>query len=214
MTHRFIRQTDLVPLDKISRISASVIGVGAIGRQLAMQLAAIGVPRLKLIDFDKVELHNVTTQGYPISSVGSYKVDQTANDIQEFDPAIAVESIARPWKYTAEDNVIFCAVDSIEVRAEIWNKVKLDVNFWADSRMLGETFRVLTATQTEHQEYYQGTLFAKGEALPGRCTAKSTLYAASLAAGMAIHQFTRWLRGIPTDRDLVVDLLASDLRLG
>ena len=61
---RFLRQQDLVPRDRLADIKATVIGVGAIGRQAALQLAAIGVPRIQLVDFDVVDLTNVTTQGY------------------------------------------------------------------------------------------------------------------------------------------------------
>jgi len=47
MTHdRFSRQTDLVPRTKLADLTATVIGVGAIGHQVAIQLAALGVPRL------------------------------------------------------------------------------------------------------------------------------------------------------------------------
>ena len=51
-TDRFQRQRDLVPLQQLTGIQATVIGVGAIGRQVALQLAAVGVSRLQLIDFD------------------------------------------------------------------------------------------------------------------------------------------------------------------
>ncbi len=63
-TERFSRQRDLVPHERLSTIKVTVIGVGAIGRQVALQLAAIGARRLQLIDFDSVELTNVTAQGY------------------------------------------------------------------------------------------------------------------------------------------------------
>jgi len=39
---RFVRQRELVPADRLSEITATVIGVGAIGRQVALQLAAVG----------------------------------------------------------------------------------------------------------------------------------------------------------------------------
>jgi sulfur carrier protein ThiS adenylyltransferase len=60
-------------------------------------------------------------------------------------------------------------------------------------------------------DHYPTTLFAQAEAQPGRCTARSTIYAASITAGMMVHQFTRWLRGIPVDRDTSLNLLAGEL---
>jgi len=52
---RLIRQSDLVPERRLTEVSATVIGVGAIGRQVALQLASLGVPSIQLIDFDLVE---------------------------------------------------------------------------------------------------------------------------------------------------------------
>ena len=40
--NRFERQGQLVPADRLTVITATVIGVGAIGRQVALQLASIG----------------------------------------------------------------------------------------------------------------------------------------------------------------------------
>ena len=37
---------------------------GRAGRQVALQLAAIGTPRIQLIDFDLVDQSNITTQGF------------------------------------------------------------------------------------------------------------------------------------------------------
>ena len=51
---RLRRQQDLVPFEKLRHLHASVIGIGAIGRQVALQLAAIGVRTLSLFDFDIV----------------------------------------------------------------------------------------------------------------------------------------------------------------
>ena len=64
LTDRFSRQASLVPREKLIETTFTVVGVGAIGRQVALQLASIGVYKLRLIDFDIVDMTNVTTQGY------------------------------------------------------------------------------------------------------------------------------------------------------
>ena len=53
---RYSRQQDIVPHERLATCKATVIGVGAIGRQVALQLTAMGIPWLQLIDFDHVEV--------------------------------------------------------------------------------------------------------------------------------------------------------------
>jgi hypothetical protein len=212
MNTRFERQQGLVPQERLAAVRATVIGVGAIGRQVALQLAAIGVRRLQLVDFDRVELTNVTSQGYWKADVGRLKVDATCAAIEAIDPSISVDSHAdrfRP-KHGVVGDVVFCAVDSISARSSIWRTVEPRCRFWADGRMLGETIRVLTAVDLPQRRQYAETLFAQSAAQIGQCTSRSTIYAASIAAGLMVHQFTRWLRDLPIDVDMTTDLLASD----
>jgi molybdopterin-synthase adenylyltransferase len=209
---RFSRQRDLVPGERLTETRISVIGVGAIGRQVALQLAALGARRLQLVDFDEVDDSNVTTQGYARHEVGMAKVDALQLAIHELDPAIDVGRIRdrfRPKQPVGE--AVFCCVDSIAARAAIWRSVRSRCEFWADGRMLGETIRVLVAADDLGRLHYPQTLFPADEAQSGRCTARSTFYSATIAAGLMVHQFVRWLRHQVTDRDLLLNLLASEL---
>jgi sulfur carrier protein ThiS adenylyltransferase len=85
---RFERQEELVPQEVLSKLRISVIGVGAIGRQVTLQLAAMGAKHLQLIDFDQVEWTNVTTQGYLARDVGQPKVIAAGNAVRLIEPEI------------------------------------------------------------------------------------------------------------------------------
>jgi sulfur carrier protein ThiS adenylyltransferase len=210
MNDRFERQQGLVPKDRLAVLTATVIGVGAIGRQVALQLAAMGTKRMQLVDFDRVEAINITSQGYWQGDIGELKVEATRKAIQAIDPTIVVETCAdrfRPKQSVAD--VLFCAVDSISARASIWRAVEHRCRFWADGRMLGETVRVLSAADAMGRQHYATTLFPQAEAQTGQCTSRSTIYAASIAAGLMLHQFSRWLRALPLDCDTMIDLLAG-----
>ena len=61
---RYSRQQDIIPADWLAECKVTVVGVGAIGRQLALQLTAMGVSWLQLIDFDTVQISNLASQGY------------------------------------------------------------------------------------------------------------------------------------------------------
>ena len=212
MSDRFVRQQDLVPAERLQALTATVIGVGAIGRQVALQLAALGMPRLQLIDFDVVEATNVTTQGYYFGDLGVPKVSATAQVIHHIDPTITVATIPDRFRPRHEiGTAIFCCVDSIATRAALWRSVRQTSEFWCDGRMLGEVLRVLTVAGSTGHDHYPTTLFEPTEAQPGRCTARSTIYTANLAAGFMLHQFARWLRGVPVERDLTLNLLAGEL---
>jgi sulfur carrier protein ThiS adenylyltransferase len=211
MNDRFERQRDLVPQDRLADFTATVIGVGAIGRQVALQLAAIGAPRIQLVDFDQVEATNVTSQGYWQRDLDQLKVAATRKAIELIDPTIVVDVCAdrfRP-KHPVGD-AVFCAVDSISVRATIWRAVEHGCRFWADGRMLGETIRVLCAADSTSRRHYATTLFPQSEAQIGQCTSRSTIYAAGIAAGLMLHQFSRWLRDLPIGIDTTLNLLASE----
>ena len=74
--------------------------------------------------------------------------------------------------------------------------------------------RILTACDTESRRHYPTTLFHAEEAFVGACTAKTTIYCANIAAGLMIVQFTKYLRQLPVEADLQLNLLASELSVG
>src|SRR6476659_8266336 len=90
---RFMRQQELVPIERLAALLVSVIGVGAIGRQVALQLAAIGARRLQLVDFDRVDHTNFTTQGYLAGDIGSLKVTATVQAIKRLDAEVEVDLV-------------------------------------------------------------------------------------------------------------------------
>jgi sulfur carrier protein ThiS adenylyltransferase len=209
---RFSRQAELVPRERLQQLGVTVIGVGAIGRQVALQAVALGVRRLQIVDFDLVELTNVTTQGYRHSDIGLTKVEATRRAVQEIDPTIEVDCVCdryRPKLRTGE--VVFACVDSIGAREAIWRAVGGVCRFWCDGRMLGETIRVLSAADAPSRAHYGTTLFPQAEAQAGRCTAHGVIYTASIAAGIMLQQFCRWLRGQANDTDLSFNLTASEI---
>jgi sulfur carrier protein ThiS adenylyltransferase len=132
-----VRQAELVPQAKLAELTASDIGVGAIGRQVALQLAAIGVSRLQLVDFDSVEASNATTQGYLDADVGALKVLATASMLRAIEPSMELEIVPERWRpKLSVGEAVFCCVDSIAARSAIWKGVRGACRFWvrADAR--------------------------------------------------------------------------------
>jgi sulfur carrier protein ThiS adenylyltransferase len=212
MNDRFLRQHELVPQEALTGTPVTVIGVGAIGRQVALMLAAIGVRDMTLIDFDQVDETNLTTQSYRHRDIGQPKVLAAKAAALEIDPTITIAAIEDRFKPSQlEGQAAFCAVDSIGARKTIWRQVGHRVRFWSDGRMQGEVIRMLSVAEFHGREHYPTTLFDPAEAQTGSCTSKSTIYAASIAAGLMVHQFSRWLRGLPTDSDVSLNLLSGEM---
>ena len=215
---RDLRQRDLVPPERLAPCCALVIGVGAIGRQVAMQLAALGIPQMTLYDDDLVAVVNLAAQGYWPEDLNSLKVQATQAVCRRINPQTEVTAVGERFKRSTAQALnhhdklaVFACVDRITMRKLIWEALRYQASFYVDGRMSAEVVRVLASSCPAADESYATTLFEADQAYAGLCTARSTIYSASVAAGLMVGQFTRWLRGLPTDADLTFNLLASEL---
>ena len=214
LNERDLRQRGIVPPEQLAECRTTVVGVGAIGRQVALQLAAMGARRLQLIDPDVVEPVNLAAQGYLEDDLGRRKVQATADLCRRFNSGLDVNAVPTRFRRSLEvGNVLFCCVDRIETRRHVWESVKHRVDVFADGRMAGEVLRILVAADPASQEHYPTTLFAPGEAFEGSCTARSTIFCASIAAGLMVSQFSRWLRRLQVEADVTLNLLAGEMNV-
>ena len=209
---RDLRQREIVPPERLTACRATVIGVGAIGRQVAVQLAAIGVPALELIDPDTVEAVNLACQGYLEQDLQRLKVEATAEFCRRLNGGIEVVAVpGRFQRSRAIGNAVFCCVDSIETRRLIWESVRDRVELFVDGRMSVEVLRVLVACDPDSRRHYPTTLFTAEQAYSCACTARSTLFCANIAAGFMVAQLAKFLRRLPIDADIQVNLLSNEM---
>jgi len=212
LADRDMRQRSILPPEKLAACRATVIGVGAIGRQVVLQLAAIGMPRIQLVDFDHVEAVNLAPQGFFEEDLGKYKVEATAALIQKINPSINVEMLPEKFRRNMVlGDVVFCCVDKIDTRKFLSEICIPRSRFFCDARMSAETIRVLTVAGSQGTKHYPTTLFAASEAFAGACTAKSTIFTANIAAALMLASFAQWLRGMPLEVDVMLNLLAWEL---
>jgi sulfur carrier protein ThiS adenylyltransferase len=213
LTDRYLRQREIIPPAKLAACRITVIGVGAIGRQVSLQLAAMGAPWLQLVDHDVVEMVNLAPQGYFPSDLGLSKVTATGNVVRGLNPKTQMYLLRERFRRSMDDhgNVVFVCVDAIDTRRMIWESLRRKVDFFCDGRMSAEVLRVLTVNSGHGSSHYPTTLFSAADAFRGSCTAKSTIFCANIAAGMMVAQFAKWLRGMPTEADLTLNLLSAEL---
>lgn len=212
LANRDIRQRELVPPDKLETTEVTVVGVGAIGRQVALQLAAIGVPKIQLIDFDTVEEENLAAQGFLESDLGLNKVLAVGEMCKNINSEIKIKTTNRKFSNLMFTGGVFmCCVDSIETRKIMFEQINNRADLWIDGRMSAEFMRILTVWDDKSAKFYETQLFPAEEAYQGSCTAKSTIYCASGAATIMVSQFAKWLRGCQLDYNINFNLLTNEL---
>lgn len=218
---RAIRQRDLVPPAALAVYHALVVGVGAIGRQVALQLAAMGVPAMTLVDDDVVAVENLAVQGYRHGDLGQAKVIAAKAVAVELNPEVDVIAVQDRFRRSSGDTLeclqpsssklaVFACVDSMAGRRIVWETTRSRAAFFVDGRMAGETIRALASAEPSADERYATTLFDDATAHPAPCTGRSTLYGASLAASLMLQRFAMHLRGLPVPGDTLVNLLAGE----
>jgi molybdopterin/thiamine biosynthesis adenylyltransferase len=78
--HEQLYRTDAV-MAKVKRYPVTICGAGALGGNLAENLARSGFGVLKVIDYDRIEERNLSTQPYYRSDIGAFKAKILANHL-------------------------------------------------------------------------------------------------------------------------------------
>jgi adenylyltransferase/sulfurtransferase len=98
MSSRYTRQIRLPELGeegqaRLGRGSALIVGAGGLGSPVAIYLAAAGVGRIGLADFDRVDVTNLHRQIlYTTSDVGRPKLEAAAEHLRDLNPDVDVVS--------------------------------------------------------------------------------------------------------------------------
>lgn len=109
----------------LGRMSACIIGVSGTGSIVAEQLARLGIGKLILIDFDKIEARNLNRIVNATSAdvaAGRFKVDVLADAIRQYRSDCDIRTVrgsiasAEAVLAAADADYLFCCVDSVEGR--------------------------------------------------------------------------------------------------
>jgi adenylyltransferase/sulfurtransferase len=96
--HLLIPDMGLAGQRKLKASSALIIGTGGLGSPVALYLAAAGVGRIGLVDFDVVDTSNLQRQViHGVSTVGTLKVESAKNKMLDLNPDIQVEAYNEPF---------------------------------------------------------------------------------------------------------------------
>lgn len=100
--HLLMPEVGLQGQIKLKNSSALVIGTGGLGSPVALYLAAAGIGRIGLVDYDIVDSSNLQRQViHGTSTVGKLKVESGRDRLQDLNPDIQIDIYNEP--YTSEN---------------------------------------------------------------------------------------------------------------
>ena len=100
--HLLIPEVALEGQRKLKNSSVLIIGTGGLGSPVALYLAAAGVGRIGLVDYDVVDSSNLQRQViHGTSTIGKLKVESAKEKLLDLNPDIQVDVFNEP--YTSEN---------------------------------------------------------------------------------------------------------------
>lgn len=98
---------DIAGQERLRRSRALIVGLGGLGSPVAMYLAAAGVGRLTLVDFDRVDLSNLQRQiVHRTADIGRLKVESGRDTLLALNPSVEVAALPQ-------------ALDEVELREQV-----------------------------------------------------------------------------------------------
>jgi adenylyltransferase/sulfurtransferase len=95
--HLIMPEVGMAGQRKLKAASVLLIGAGGLGSPLAMYLAAAGVGRIGLVDYDVVSYSNLQRQViHGTSDIGRSKLDSARDRIKEINPFVLVDTFDVP----------------------------------------------------------------------------------------------------------------------
>jgi molybdopterin/thiamine biosynthesis adenylyltransferase len=175
-----------------------VVGCGATGSRIALDLAKLGVENIHVWDFDTVEEHNVANQVFGIEHIASLKVEALAALVKAATGVKIYTHAERVDGSQQLGDVVFLLTDTMSSRKEIWDKslkFKLKTQILIETRMGADSGRVyaLNPNKPGHIKAWEATLYADDEAEVSACGASVSVGpTAEIIAGLATWQMIRW----------------------
>jgi sulfur carrier protein ThiS adenylyltransferase len=127
---------------KFLNSTVAICGLGGLGSNIAISLTRVGIGKLILIDFDKVDITNLNRQQYKMSQLGKYKTESCLENLRDISPY--TETIIHTVKLTEENipellitaDIICEAFDKADQKAMLVNTV---LETFPDKYMLSGT---------------------------------------------------------------------------
>src|SRR5512145_39909 len=121
--HLLIPEVGLEGQRKLKAASILIVGTGGLGSPVALYLAAAGIGRLGLVDFDVVDRTNLQRQViHGTATVGKLKVESAKQRLLDLNPGIQVDAYHEPFtsenahRIAADYDIVLDGTDNFPTR--------------------------------------------------------------------------------------------------
>lgn len=219
---RYQRNLHMISMTQQERLfhsKVAVVGAGGLGGYVLEQLARLGIGRLKVIDNDVFEEHNLNRQLFATpNNLGRAKVEVAAERISEINPAVSLSPVKKSF---CADNgfdllqgadCVVDAVDNVTARlemAKVCHQLNVPLVHAAVAGWFGHVTTVLpgddsVATIYKHWQGGQGIEEQLG----------NPAFTPVVAAGLQVCEVCKLLLGqgeLLQNRQLSFDLLTMEM---
>lgn len=210
------RHLDLFDPYDFGDTPVTVLGCGATGSWLVLQLAKLGITNITVYDFDHVEEHNVPNQLFGIQDIGKSKVEALKEHVLA---QTGLEIKAKEEKFTHGrlKGYVFVMVDSMTARKDIFEtsiKAKSNVKLMIEPRMglnEGRIYNVIP-TDSTHCRRWEECWYPDSEAEVSACgTSQSVITTAILTASICVRQLINHVNNVELDNEILLDVMYNGI---
>jgi molybdopterin/thiamine biosynthesis adenylyltransferase len=206
--------------DKLSECRVMILGAGSLGNEVVKNLALIGIGNILIVDFDTVELSNLSrTVLFTEADQGSYKAEILAKACKRLYPSVNVNYIIGNVMldlglgYYRESDIVIGCLDNIATRSRASRNAVLagvpylDTGIWGYGGELKWFFPENSACfecslsvkdKNEIMTRYSCTGFKSEKNKPASIMIPTTLAPSAIIGGMAAQEVCHFLNGTRT----------------
>ena len=198
---------DNIPVHKIL-----LIGAGGVGSWLALFLSRIGY-QIYLVDFDIIEIHNLSGQTFRIEDIGRPKIEAVKSLTRYLGCTNNIITNGTLFKYNSIQNIedydiFISAVDTVDARFhlfETFKKSSIQHKLYIEARLSAESFQLYifdeTMTVEQAQEYTLNLTSLEGLS-EDACSFKQTSHIAAMIGSVITSIITNWSSNIILKADI------------
>ena len=183
-----MRNKDLIDQSKLDEVT--IVGLGGIGSAVVTLASAMGFNKIIGYDDDILEEHNLSTCVYPHTFVGKSKA-YAAKETAFLHGCPEVQMNKSKWTYGCDlplSNKVIMGPDNMDARMDVYRGWKENPNkdWLIDLRMGALAMEIITVTP-ENDNFLESWI-PQGEEVVEPCTAKHTIFTATMAASFGLNQ--------------------------